>query len=283
MGEDKVTFSFGKNWKKFVEKNFSDERVEISRSHLLDFLGLSDLQGKSFLDIGCGSGIHSLAAIRSGAKRVVGIDVDPFSVETSKMIREMSGATRDWEVLHGSILDDAFVAKVESADIVYSWGVLHHTGDLWKAVRNAASLVGEGGVFYIAIYEKTGRSDFWIALKKEYNRASPLRKRAMELSYVYRHFFAGRAPRYVLESVRYMREYRKTRGMEFWTDIRDWLGGWPYEPATPTEMTDFCEGVLGLRTVKVKTGEANVEYLFSREGGMPSRMVESRLDGSAPK
>jgi len=265
MGEDKVTFSFGKNWQKFVERNFSDERVEISRAHLLDFLGLSDLQGKYFLDIGCGSGIHSLAAIRSGAKRVVGIDVDPFSVETSKRIREMSGATGAWEVLHGSILDDAFVAKVESADIVYSWGVLHHTGNLWTAIRNAASLVGEGGLFYIAIYEKTEKSDCWIALKKKYNRASPLRKRAMELSYVYRHFFADRGPRYVLESIRYMKDYRKIRGMEFWTDIRDWLGGWPYEPATPTEMTDFCEGVLGFRTVKVKTGEANVEYLFSRE------------------
>ena len=266
MGEDKVTFSFGKNWQKFVERNFSDERVGISRVHLLDFLGLSDLQGKYFLDIGCGSGLHSLGAFRSGAGRIVGIDVDPFSVETSNRVREMSGAPPAWEVLHGSILDDAFVATVEPADIVYSWGVLHHTGDLWKAIGNAASLVKAGGLFYIAIYEKTEKSGHWIALKKEYNRASPLRKRAMELSYVYRHFFADRAPRYVLESIRYMREYRKIRGMEFWTDIRDWLGGWPYEPATPGEVTGFCTGEPGLSTLKVKTGEANVEYLFRKSG-----------------
>jgi 2-polyprenyl-6-hydroxyphenyl methylase/3-demethylubiquinone-9 3-methyltransferase len=266
MGEDKVTFSFGKNWQKFLETNFSDERVQVSRAHLLEFLGLPDLKGKCFLDIGCGSGLHSLAASRSGASRVVGIDVDPYSVETSKRMRERSGIFPAWEVLHGSILDDDFVAKIESADIVYSWGVLHHTGDLWKAIRNAASLVREGGLFYIAIYEKTEKSDYWFALKKKYNRASPIRKRAMELSYVYRNFIADRAPRYVLESIRYMKDYRKIRGMEFWTDIRDWLGGWPYEPATPAEMTGFCEGVLGLRTVKIKTGEANIEYLFSRGG-----------------
>lgn len=264
MGEDKVTFSFGRNWEKFVEGNFSEERVEISRAHLLDFLGLPDLRGKYFLDIGCGSGLHSLAAFRSGASRIVGIDVDPYSVETSKKIREMSGTSPAWEIHHGSILDDDFVGRIEPADIVYSWGVLHHTGDLWKAIRNSASRLKEGGIFYVAIYEKTEKSDYWTAIKKEYNRASPLGKRAMELSYVYKHFLARRAPRYVLESIRYMRDYRKTRGMEFWTDIRDWLGGWPYEPATPAEMTSFCEGVLGLRTVKVKTGEANVEYLFSR-------------------
>lgn len=266
MGEDKVTFSFGKNWQQFVERNFSEERVEVSRAHILGFLELPDLRGKYFLDVGCGSGLHSLAAFRSGAGRIVGIDVDPYSVETSRKIREMSGAPPSWEVLHGSILDDTFVTGVEPADIVYSWGVLHHTGDLWKAVRNAASLLKAGGVFYIAVYEKTEKSPDWIALKKEYNRASPSRKRAMEFSYVYRHFFSDRSFRDKLDSIRYMREYRKIRGMEFWTDIRDWLGGWPYEPATPEEVTGFCTRELGLSTLKVKTGEANVEYLFRKSG-----------------
>ncbi len=266
MSGERVTFSFGKNWERFVECNFSDERVEISRVHILEFLGLQDLEGKYFLDVGCGSGIHSLAACRSGALRVVGIDVDPKSVETSKRIREISGSPAVWDVLKGSILDDVFVATVEPADIVYSWGVLHHTGDLWKAIRNAASLVKAGGLFYIAVYEKTEKSARWTALKKAYNSASPLRKRAMEMAYVYRHFFADRAPRYMLESIRYIKDYRKTRGMEFWTDIRDWLGGWPYEPATPDEVTGFCTRELGFTKLKVKTGEANVEYLFRKSG-----------------
>jgi 2-polyprenyl-6-hydroxyphenyl methylase/3-demethylubiquinone-9 3-methyltransferase len=263
MGEEKVTFSFGKNWQKFIERNFSEDRVEISRKHLLGFLETTDLAGKYFLDIGCGSGIHSLASYRSGASRIVSLDVDPDSVRTTERIREITGNPPHWEVLQGSILDAGFVGRIEPADIVYSWGVLHHTGNLWTAMRNSASLIRPGGLFYVALYEKTAESPYWIETKKKYNRSSPAGKRRMELAYVYRTFFRTRSLRQIRGSLRYIREYRKTRGMEFWTDVRDWLGGWPYEPATPEEVTGFCTG-LGLRILKVKTGEANVEYLFTK-------------------
>jgi len=266
MTGEKVTFSFGKNWERFVRDNFSEERVEISKSHILGFLGRSNLGGLYFLDVGCGSGIHSLAALKAGAARVVGFDVDPHSVGTAEAVRDRVGSFPHWEVRQGSILDEAFLQTVEPADIVYSWGVLHHTGDLWRAVRNAAGLVKEGGLFYIALYERTEMSDHWIEVKKRYNRAAPFGKKRMEWGHVYRHFFAGRGPRGILRSVEYIRTYRKIRGMEFWTDIRDWLGGWPYEPATPEEVTSFCRDELGLRPVTVKTGEANVEYLFANDG-----------------
>jgi len=258
-------FSFGRNWDRYVRGHFGDERVEISRRHLLEFLGMADLSGRSFLDIGCGSGIHSLAAHRSGASRVVSLDVDPFSVKATKWVREKAGSPPAWDVIQGSILDPAFVSRIAPADIVYSWGVLHHTGNLWEAIRHAAGRVHPGGLFYIAIYEKTPESPYWIDVKQRYNRASALRKRFMELGYVYRTFLRTKSPRTLLGNLRYIRGYRASRGMAFWTDVRDWLGGWPYEPATPTEVTGFCEDALGLRTVKVKTGEANVEYLFSRE------------------
>ena len=257
-------FSFGRNWDRYVRGHFDDGRVEISRRYLMDFLGLPDLSGKSFLDIGCGSGIHSLAAHRSGASRVVSIDVDPFSVKATKQVREKAGSPPSWEVFEGSILDPPFMSRITPTDIVYSWGVLHHTGNLWEAMRQAAGRVPPGGLFYVAIYEKTPRSPYWIGVKQRYNRASALRKRFMELGYVYRTFLRTKSPALLLGNLRYIRDYRASRGMEFWTDIRDWLGGWPYEPATPAEMTGFCEKVLGLRTVKIKTGEANIEYLFSR-------------------
>ena len=263
MADEKV-FSFGKNWQRFIENNLNEERIEVSRRHLLDFLGIDSLQGKYFLDIGCGSGIHSLAMARSGAGKIVGVDVDVFSVKTSEKVRELVGTPINWTILHGSILDDDFTAQIEPADIVYSWGVLHHTGDLWKAVRNAASRIKPGGVFYIALYIKTPDSDHWIAVKKKYNLSSRVGKRAMECAYVYRNFIARRSLRQIAASLKYMMDYQKNRGMEFWTDIRDWLGGWPYEPATPEEVVNFCVGELGLETLKVKTGEANVEYLFRR-------------------
>jgi 2-polyprenyl-6-hydroxyphenyl methylase/3-demethylubiquinone-9 3-methyltransferase len=150
---------------------------------------------------------------------------------------------------------------------VYSWGVLHHTGDLRTAFRNAAGLIRPGGWFYVALYEKTPDSDYWIAIKKKYNRSSRAGKWRMELAYVYRTFFRTRSLRQLAKSIRYIREYRQSRGMAFWTDVRDWLGGWPYEPATPQEVADFCAAASGLRVLKVKTGEANVEYLIAKERG----------------
>jgi SAM-dependent methyltransferase len=256
-------FSFGRNWDRYVQEHFSEERVEISKRRLLDFLGVS-IEGKSFLDIGCGSGIHSLAAFRAGASRVVSIDVDPFSIRATRTVREKAGSPPLWEVIEGSVLDRDFISCLDPAGIVYSWGVLHHTGKLWEAMENAAGRVLPGGLFHIAIYEKTADSPYWIEVKRRYNDASPARKRLMEWNYVYRTFLRTMSPAYLVRNLRYIRDYRALRGMAFWTDVRDWLGGWPYEPATAQEVTGFCEGKLGFSAVKVKTGEANIEYLFAR-------------------
>ncbi len=265
MTEEKVTFSFGKNWEQFVSANFSEERIEIARQHLLNFLEIKDLEGKHFLDIGSGSGIHSLAAFKSAAQRIVSFDVDPYSVATTKKIHQMYGSPANWQIAHGSILDDNFIRAFEPADIVYSWGVLHHTGNLWRAVSNAATFLKPGSIFYIAIYDKTPDTPYWTDIKKKYNRTGRPGKKLMELSYVWRTFFRTASPSRIRKSIMYISNYKTSRGMEFWTDVKDWLGGWPYEPATLEEMCAFCEGTLGLERMKVKTGEANIEYLFKKK------------------
>jgi 2-polyprenyl-6-hydroxyphenyl methylase/3-demethylubiquinone-9 3-methyltransferase len=264
MEHDAEAFAFGKNWAKFVRNHLTEERLEISRRKLLEALGRPDLEGATFLDAGCGSGIHSLAAVRSGAATVVSFDVDPDSVAATRRVREAFGASRAWEVLEGSVLDERFVATLAPADVVYSWGVLHHTGDLWSAIRLAASRVVPGGVFFIAVYIRDERTDHWIAVKKTYNRASWFGRRRLELAYVWDTFVRGHNLGGLYASLRYVLGYRRSRGMEFWTDVRDWLGGWPYEPATVNEVCDFCEAELGFERIKVVTGEANVEYLFRR-------------------
>lgn len=265
MSREKVTFSFGRNWDTFIRLSFNDERVDIAKEHLLDFVGFGDLSDKYFFDIGSGSGIHSMAALRANARKVVSLDVDPYSVAATRRLRQLQGNPANWEILHGSILDKELVARIEPADIVYSWGVLHHTGDLWGAVRNAASLIKDGGIFYVAIYEKTQKSNYWIAVKKLYNRSSWITRRAMEIGYVWTALFRTLSPSKIKSSISYIKNYEKNRGMEFWTDVRDWLGGWPYEPATLEEVVRFCEEELGLKKIRVKTGGANIEYLFKRE------------------
>ena len=259
-------FSFGKNWRRFVRSSFSAQRLAVARSHLLDFLQLPDLRGRVFLDIGCGSGIHSLAALQSGAARVISVDVDPDSIAAARILREWHGNPGNWEILPGSILDPDFLVTLPGADIVYSWGVLHHTGELWRAISNSAGCLRPGALFYIAIYDKTPETPYWVTVKERYNRSGWWGKRRMEWRYVLGRYFWPPFPGRAASSIKYILSYKAKRGMAFMTDVRDWLGGWPYEPATAAEIDDYCRSRLGLTPLRVKTGEANIEYLFLRAG-----------------
>src|SRR5262245_33716525 len=168
-----MRFDFGKNWAEFVEKCFDESTIEASQRHLADMLRADDLSGRTFLDIGCGSGIHSLAALRMGAERVVSFDYDRESVNTSRRVREHAKSPRNWEVMQGSVLDQAFMSSLPKADVVYSWGVLHHTGDMWSAVRNSVMPLKADGVYYIALYSSDNYVDpppaYWMAIKRQYN------------------------------------------------------------------------------------------------------------------
>ena len=263
MDNDENVFPFGRNWDEFVRRCLNEERVRFSREHILDFLERPDLKGEYFLDVGCGSGLSSLAALESGAARVVGFDSDPEAVRTAQRVRETRGDPSRWTILLGSILDEEFVSTIEPADIVYSWEVLHHTGRMWKALENTAALMRERAFLYIALYTKTPRSDYWLRIKKEYNSASPFRKRFMELRYFLRYtflpeLFHGRNP------FAYIRRYESMRGMSYLTDLRDWLGGYPYEDAKIEDVVRFCRRRLNLELVNIATGQANTEYLFTK-------------------
>jgi hypothetical protein len=151
-------------------------------------------------------------------------------------------------------------------DIVYSWGVLHHTGDQWTAIRNAASLIAAGGFLYIALYTsdvfKRPPPEFWLVVKRRYNRAGQLGKRRIEAWYIARQFLGMlRARRNPLA---YVWSYKTSRGMSYYTDVKDWLGGWPMEFSSVEEVKRFGRDELKLRLTNIATGEANTEYLFQR-------------------
>jgi 2-polyprenyl-6-hydroxyphenyl methylase/3-demethylubiquinone-9 3-methyltransferase len=170
-----MRFEFGKNWRRFVRKNFTRERSNIAKDHILKFTGRDTLKGLDFLDIGCGSGLHSLAAYDAGADRVFGFDYDVNSVAATSIVRQSVGNPSNWRVERGDVLDKDYVAKLGKWNFVYSWGVLHHTGNVWEAIRNAQSTVADGGMFYIALYSSDVASpeeqEFWLRKKREYNRS----------------------------------------------------------------------------------------------------------------
>jgi 2-polyprenyl-3-methyl-5-hydroxy-6-metoxy-1,4-benzoquinol methylase len=267
--QDDTRFEFGRNWHEFIQKNFGPDRVETSRRHMLDFMGRTSLDGLTMLDIGCGSGLHSIAALQAGAASVHGFDYDENSVRASRYVQQRMGNPSNWTVEQGSVLDETYMTGLPQYDFVYSWGVLHHTGDVWRAIRNAAGRVRPGGLFYIALYsadvQKDPSPEFWLDVKQRYVAAGTMRRRWMDLWYIWR-FMMDRKPWNLPRFIARARHYKATRGMNIFTDIRDWLGGWPMEFVWDADAIRFCEE-LGFRLERIATGEANTEFLFVRAAG----------------
>lgn len=266
--KDKKHFSFGKNWQDFL-KSLNEERIKSAKNSLINFLGGEEnIRGKTFVDIGCGSGLFSLAAHKLGASRVVSNDIDDFSIACVEYLKKEQGDADSWEIKKGSVLDENFLKSLGEFDIVYSWGVLHHTGDMQKAFDNIINLVKQNGLLYLAIY---GRSDsrigvspeLWLKIKKTYNSLGEFGKNVMNYSYVVC-FFA--ASIFLLRNpLKTIRGY-KERGMNWHNDVIDWLGGYPYEFAWPEEIINyFGKRKFYCKKIKDRRGLACNEYLFVKK------------------
>jgi 2-polyprenyl-6-hydroxyphenyl methylase/3-demethylubiquinone-9 3-methyltransferase len=231
-------FEFGKNWQSFLA-GLSEQRIVEAERSLVDMVG--PLSGKRFLDIGSGSGLFSLAARRLGA-RVVSFDYDPQSVACTAQLKDRYFPGDDkWVVTEGSVLDADFVKSLGSFDVVYSWGVLHHTGSMWQAMKNAQLAVADQGVLFIAIYNDQGLvSTWWKGVKRLYG--SGRMGRTLVTAVMIPFFAAGGVAAGLIRQGRplsYFREYVRKRGMSPYHDWVDWLGGYPFEVARPDRVLQF--------------------------------------------
>lgn len=263
-------FEFGENWSRFLS-TLDEAKVARAEESLKAMLEVEDLSGRSFLDIGSGSGLFSLAARRLGA-RVHSLDYDPSSVAcTTELRRRFFNGDADWVVQEGSALDEEYIRSLGLFDVVYSWGVLHHTGDMWRALSNAALPVANGGKLFVAIYNDTGsQSARWKWIKRTYNRLPRFLRSPFALAMMAPEEGKAMLRALVLlrpfEYVRLWTRYDENRGMNRWRDIIDWVGGHPYEVAKPEEIFDFYRA-RGFDLTKMKCGGVGLgcnEFVFEK-------------------
>lgn len=266
-------FEFGRNWSGFSEL-IDESRIAQAVAGLERLAGPGGLAGKTFLDIGCGSGLHSLAALQLGASRVQAVDLDPQSVATARRVLSSystaysTGAT--WEVREQSVFD-LDPARLGKFDVVYAWGSLHHTGALCEAWRLAAQMVAPDGILIVAVYRKTRFCWLWKLEKRLYTRAPKW------LQSCARAAFVGAMRLAFLLTGRNFRAYRENyghsfRGMDYYRDVHDWMGGYPYESMSPAEADAFRK-TLGFVPVRAFVeermrvgvfGSGNDEYIWQR-------------------
>ena len=230
-------FKFGENWKAFSE-HINEERIEEAKKSLIKFFGKTGLKGKTFLDIGCGSGLFSLAALLLGAKEILAVDIDKDSVATTKKVLDTFAPKAKYQCKVISVFD-LDPKKHGTFDVVYSWGVLHHTGDMYTAMKKAFAMAKKEGTLAIALYTKTPLCGAWKVEKRFYAHAPCILQAFIRglyyVAYTLKKTLSGK------NMLTFVKNYKSLRGMSFSYDAHDWLGGYPYESISPQEMKTFLE------------------------------------------
>ena len=266
-------FQFGANWAAFLS-TLDEDRILQAELSLKNMLAVESLAGTRFLDVGSGSGLFSLVARRLGAE-VHSLDYDPQSVAcTRELKRRYFNDDAGWTIDEASVLDDSYLRSIGKFDVVYSWGVLHHTGQMQLALNNVMIPLADSGKLFIAIYNDQGIiSKFWRSVKRLYCTGLIGR---IAVCCVFIPYFILRG---ILHGLREYKNpfasfsnYRKQRGMSPYHDWIDWLGGYPFEVAKPEMLFDlYKQHGFTLERLTTTNCLACNQFVFKRNAPAQSR------------
>ena len=252
-------FDFGSNWQAFSQRRLDTHRLSLAVRSLQSLLQRQTLRGSSFLDVGCGSGLFSIAAHQLGAAPVVGIDINPKCITICEQNRDRFAAKAPIRFLKASALIPESFQSLGQFDTVYAWGSLHHTGAMWDAIRYVTQQVSPGGTFALAIYNKHVTSPAWKGIKWLYNHLPNPGQQALAypsaaIIYVAKFLVTRRNP------------LDNERGMDFWYDVIDWIGGYPYEYSSPQRVQEFvtAQGFALRRYVPARVPTGCNEFIFDK-------------------
>ena len=262
MGESR--FDFGANWQAFSDRLMDEDRVVAAMRSLRKVVQRETLEGTRVADVGCGSGLFSISATRLGAARVVGLDINPLCIDVSRRNQANLASTAALTFHRASVLSPEELAPFGTFDLVYAWGSLHHTGAMWDALRNVTRMVAPGGTLVVAIYNQHATSPVWRVIKRTYTRApdfvkAPMAAAAAIVIFLAKALVTGRNP------------LEKERGMDFWYDVVDWVGGYPYEYATRSCVEQFVTsaGFTTTRFVRAQVPTGCNQYVFKLDAPPP--------------
>ena len=255
-------FKFGENWKHFSNL-IDNNRLKEAVTSLKKLTNKKSLNNLSFLDIGCGSGLSSLAAIQLNCKKIYAIDQDEQSIKTTKKVLQKSR----FKKVKVEKKDLFTLNEKEKFDIVYSWGVLHHTGNMLEAIKKSTKMVSKNGILILALYKKTKLCNLWKIEKYIYKSSPKVIQNFIKNLFIFLFKLAMILKRKNFSN--YINDYKTKRGMDFYHDVHDWLGGYPYESISFEEISKIMDkfGYKMIRSFQVKKqigffGTGCDEYVF---------------------